>query len=124
MSFQEEKRESIKRYMLEKIRADDTEYIQKTVENFGISVTTVKRYIKDCIEDKILQEKKGTRTGYALTVFVKDFNYRCEEQLSEDRIFYTDIQPYLKSISSEAQRIWGYVFTEIMNNAIEHAKGK
>lgn len=124
MSFQEEKRESIKRYMLEKIRADDTEYIQKTVDNFGISVTTVKRYIKDCVEDKILQEKMNTKTGYELTVIEKDFTYRCEEPLSEDRIFYTDIVPFLRDISEESQRIWGYVFTEIMNNAIEHAKGK
>lgn len=124
MSFQEEKRESIKRYMLEKIRSDDTEYLQKTVENFGISVTTVKRYIRDCMEDGILQEKKDRKTGYTLGVSEKEFHYSCGEALSEDRIFYTDILPFLKDLSDESQRIWGYVFTEIMNNAIEHARGE
>lgn len=42
MSFQEEKRNSIKRYLLEKIRNQNTDYIKKTMNNFQISVTTVK----------------------------------------------------------------------------------
>ena len=33
MSFQEEKRNSIKRYLLEKIRNEDIEYNIKTIEN-------------------------------------------------------------------------------------------
>jgi len=54
MSFQEEKRESIKKYMLEKIRQDDEQFIQKTMENFQISITTVKRYLRECLENQIL----------------------------------------------------------------------
>lgn len=63
MSFQEEKRESIKRYMLDKIRKDDIQYIQKTMENFEISVTTVKRYLKECLADGILEES-AKEAGY------------------------------------------------------------
>ena len=43
MSFQEEKRNSIKRYLLEKIRNEDIEYNIQKIENFGVSITTVRR---------------------------------------------------------------------------------
>lgn len=52
MSFQKEKREIIKRYLLEKIRVDDDHFIEKTAENFSISITTVKRYL-NCNDFKI-----------------------------------------------------------------------
>ena len=42
-----EKRELIKKYLFEKIRQRDVDFVQKTMENFDISVTTVKRYIKE-----------------------------------------------------------------------------
>lgn len=124
MSFQEEKRESIKRYMLDKLRKDDTSFIQKTMENFGISITTVKRYIKECVTDEILKEDKDTKTGYSMISVMKDFTYTQDGNLSEDRIFYEDILPLLQSMSKEARNIWSYVFMEIMNNAIEHSQGQ
>lgn len=60
MSFQEEKRESIRRYLLEKIRQDDGAFIQKTIENFEISVTTVKRYLRECVQNQMYKGKLTT----------------------------------------------------------------
>ena len=40
MSFTEEKREMIKRYILEKIRVNDSEFVIKAMGNFDISITT------------------------------------------------------------------------------------
>ena len=120
MSFSSEKRESIKRYMLEKIRLDDAEYISKTAENFQISVTSVKRYISNCIADRIIEESNNT-CGYQLITQEYDFTYCLSDFLSEDKIYYADILPLLANASSEARTIWAYVFMEIMNNAIEHS---
>lgn len=124
MSFQEEKRESIKRYMLEKIRLDDSEYIAKTMENFSVSVTTVKRYIKECLENHILVEAKERNTGYELHSTSAAFSYSLEEKLDEDEIYYEDVRGLLDDVSKEAKTIWAYCFTEMMNNAIEHSRGK
>ena len=66
MSFTEEKREWIKKYMLEKIRQDDGAYAQKTMENFEISITTVKRYLKECVEQKIIVPNADKECGYCL----------------------------------------------------------
>lgn len=121
MSFQEEKRESIKRYMLEKIRQDDVEFIQKTMENFEISITTVKRYIRECLDNQILCEDKEKTSGYKLISSSHKFLYQTERYLDEDAIYYDDIFSLLEDVSKEAKSIWYYAFTEMMNNAIEHS---
>lgn len=124
MSFQEEKRESIKRYMLEKIRQDDAGFVQKTMENFGISVTTVKRYIKECLAAAMIEENLAAASGYSLICSEQMWTYRIDGSLTEDKVFFQDIRPQLKNISKEAYAIWSYVFMEIMNNAIEHSEGQ
>lgn len=124
MSFQEEKRESIKRYMLEKIRVDDMEFIQKTTYNFQISVTTVKRYLHECLANQIIVKDDMAGCGYRLQKIEYCFQYSAQDELDEDDIFYEDISPLLQDVSVEAKRIWGYVFMEMMNNAIEHSACK
>ena len=121
MSFQEEKRESIKRYMLEKIRQEDTEFIKKTMEDFSISVTTVKRYLKECLENQILYESVDDKIGYKLKTHTHTFSYKLEDYLNEDEIYLSDIQRLLNNVSDKAKSIWYYAFTEMMNNAIEHS---
>ena len=124
MSFSMEKRDSIKRYMLEKIRVDDEQYIVKTAENYQISATSVKRYINHCIEDGIIEVSSKKSTGYQLVTREYEFMYSLDDFLSEDKIFYTDILPLLTTVSAGAESIWGYAFMEIMNNAIEHSKAQ
>ena len=121
MSFQEEKRESIKRYMLEKIRLDDAEFVQKTCYNFQISVTTVKRYIHECLEKDVLLVDSELKSGYRLQKTEYSFQYSAKDKVNEDDIYYGDISPLLQDISEEAKRIWRYAFMEMMNNAIEHS---
>lgn len=124
MSFSMGKRESIKRYMLEKIREDDIQFVSKTSENFQISVTSVKRYINECIENKILEVSDKTATGYQLIKKKQVFSYSLSEQLCEDKIYYTDIKPFLEGVTPETEKIWSYAFMEMMNNAIEHSHGQ
>ncbi len=122
MSFQEAKRESIKRYMLEKIRLDDVEFIEKTMDNFGISVTTVKRYMKEELEKQTLCVDETKQCGYRLVASYNSFEYSFGS-LDEDTVYHEDIFPLLDEVSEHAKSIWYYAFTEMMNNAIEHSEG-
>lgn len=124
MSFSEERRGSIKRYMLEKIRLDDEKYIAKTAENFEISVTSVKRYVKECIADGIIKECEEAETGYCMVSSEQKFSYARNETESEDKVFYADIFPVIENISAEARNIWAYAFMEMMNNALEHSQAE
>lgn len=123
MSFSEEKRESIRKYMLEKIREDDFEFFKKTSENFQISDTSVKRYIKECIDRNIIYADKAKDCGYSLVHMEEEWTFNVADGLEEDVIYYTHIAPFLVQLSVAARDIWSYVFMEIMNNAIEHSKG-
>ncbi|MEE1315199.1 MAG: DUF4325 domain-containing protein [Faecalimonas sp.] len=122
MSFQEAKRESIKRYMLEKIRMDDEEFIEKTMDNFGISITTVKRYVKEELEKQTLCADEERQCGYRLYTQIFTFEYAIEG-LDEDTIYLEDVAPLLDDVSKQAKHIWYYAFAEMMNNAIEHSEG-
>lgn len=123
MPFTEEKREAIKKYMLDKIRNDDGDFIQKVVENFEISATSVKRYIKACVDQNVIYENKETVCGYKMTAYVEKWDLKNDGTLEEDAFYLEKIEPLLQDISKDAKDIWYYVFTEIMNNAIEHSGG-
>ena len=124
MSFQEEKRNSIKRYLLEKVRNQDTDYIKKTMDNFRISVTTVKRYLKELLEQGILEEQKQSECGYRLKTEGYRFVYDASDFLVEDKIYFQDILPLLQIFQKRhlpygATHLW-----KMMNNAIEHANAE
>ena len=124
MSFTEEKREWIKKYMLEKIRQDDGAYAQKTMENFEVSITTVKRYLKECVEQKIIVPNADKECGYCLITVEEEWEVDNVEDLEEDTFYFDKVSPILNDLSENSRKIWYYAFTEMMNNAIEHAKAK
>ena len=121
MSFSEEKRKAIQLYMLEKIRMDDTLFLKKTAEVFSISETSVRRYVKMCIDKKLIEVSNKNQCGYRLVTYEKKWSVSNDGTLEEDQIFYAEILPELKEISKNAEDIWAYTFAEIMNNAIEHS---
>ncbi len=124
MSFTEKKRQEIKKYILRKIAADDADMAEKTKDNFGISMTSVKRYLKDYLEKNYIEESRDVKCGYKLI----DEKYEARVLLSdgvytEDSLCRAHIVPHLKNCSAKAQEIWQYVCMEILNNALEHSGG-
>lgn len=49
--------------------------------------------------------------------------YPLDERLAEDRVWHSDIAPFVNTLPENAIDIWHYGFTEIMNNAIDHSSG-
>ena len=110
--------------MLEKIRQDDGAYAQKTMENFEVSITTVKRYLKECVEQKIIVPNADKECGYCLITVEEEWEVDNVEDLEEDTFYFDKVSPILNDLSENSRKIWYYAFTEMMNNAIEHAKAK
>lgn len=123
MSFTEAKRRAIQKYMLNKVRCDDADFIKKTAENFEISETSVRRYIKDCLDKGIVAGEAERKTGLLLTTVSEQWNMVNAGMLEEDELYWTHISPFLGELSGNVQDIWYYAFTEIMNNAIDHSGG-
>lgn len=111
----------IKRYMLEKIRTDDVQFISKTADNFQVDVTSVEICLKECLKEGFI-ERSENDCGYCMVTKEAQFSYEWSEYLQEDRIYMQAIYPLLKNVSKEAERIWSYAFMEMMNNALEHSE--
>lgn len=125
MSFTDKKREEIKKYILRKIAVDDKDFVNKTMDNFGISVTSVKRYISEALNDDSIEILSTSICGYQLTE--KKFCQvvgLTDGQAEEDRLFDDYIAKSLVRCNKAALKIWQYVCAEILNNVIEHSRGK
>lgn len=124
MSLTKGKREEIKRYMMRHIQDDDQETIKKTMDAYGISRTTVNNYLSKMLSDGVIEKSKERASKYELLCKSASFSYNTAESIAEDQVFNADIAPLLKAIplSNNVYEIWRYSFTEMMNNAIEHAE--
>lgn len=123
MSFDSKKREEIKKYILRKIALDDKELIAKSMDSFGISITSVKRYIKELIDDEAIMSQSDCSCGYCLIEHVFEEEVPLSQQLEEDRLYASLIKGNLVNCNANALRIWQYACAEILNNAIEHSRG-
>lgn len=124
MSFTEQKRLEIKKYILRKIATDDPDMVEKTKDSFGISITSVKRYLKEFLMMKYIEGSGEADCGFRLV------SEECEVRLpmadyvyEEDILCREHIIPNLTNCNKKAKEIWQYVAMEILNNALEHSEG-
>lgn len=122
MSITKQKREEIKRYLLKHISQQDRDYIAKTQDAYGISKTTAYNYVRQLAACGAIQVCADGIFPYQLAATNHHFIYHTADQLEEDRIFDRDIAPLLQNLDRNVFDIWRYSFTEMMNNAIEHAE--
>lgn len=120
MSFPEEKREKIKRYILEKIFQRRPDLAKKTAQAFGISLNTVYRYIRELEQDELIEKVDNS---FRLTMQREFFalNREKNELTEEDMIYDRCIEKFMDGLPDNVRRIWQYSFMEMMNNAIEHS---
>ena len=122
MSFTKEKRETIKRYLLEKVSGGEVSFVKKTADTFGITANTVYRYIRELIaEDVLCKEGRNYRLAAVNSFFSLDL---AGQKIHEDQVFSRDISPLLAGLPENVLHIWEYGFTEMMNNVTEHAYAK
>ena len=113
MSFTDKKREEIKKYILRKIAVDDVDVISKTMDNFGISVTSVKRYLQEAIKCEVIAEDKNRESGYQLVEHSSSAKVALDASaVEEDRLFQEYIAKHLgffKPCSNIWQRTDGVI---------------
>ena len=124
MRFNQSKKETIISYILEKV-GQGCKTLSKTVaENLEINQNTVHRYIDELIENGVLVRKK--RGEYQLTNLEKEFYlFRSEGDLRSDiAVYQQTLEPFVQKFSENVRSIWSYVFTEMINNAIDHSEAE
>ena len=124
MKFSQEKKDSIVAYILEKV-SERCKTLSKTVsENLGVNQNTVHRYIDELIEKGVLVRKQ--RGEYELNGDEKQFVlFRSKGDLRSDfAVYEKTLEPYVQTFSENVRSIWSYVFTEMINNAIDHSEAE
>lgn len=126
MSFTKEKKEKIKRYILEKIDNRQTDIAKRTSEAFGISLNTVYRYIRELEAGKIIKKSELNSRAYQLVRKSQNYFYRRSDMpdMEEDIIYDLCIKSYIENLPMNVQKIWQYSFMEMMNNAIDHSESE
>ena len=121
MSFSKEKRNQIKKYLLEKIYDDSDDIVRRTAGTFNISLNTVYRYLRELEREEIIVKNKN---GYTVLLKKEQMVLRRAkgELVDEDLIYDKYIDKYINKFPENIQKIWQYAFTEMMNNAIDHSE--
>ena len=118
MSLKKSTKERIRNYILKKIELGAASIAKITADNFGISMTSVYRYIKELCQENLIYK---TEKGYVLREERAVREYSTDKQLEEDKIFDDIIENFVKDLPANVYKIWQYAFTEMMNNAIDHS---
>lgn len=91
---------------MDKIRDGCSDFLKRTAENFGISETSVRRYVKECAKQGILEEDESLPAGWKLRTVSENWELKNDGELEEDSIFWEYIHPHLDGCLT-TQRISG-----------------
>jgi anti-sigma regulatory factor (Ser/Thr protein kinase) len=96
------------------------------VDRFKISRQAAARYLKQMVRDGQLEGKGTTKNrSYAVGVSQKVVKkYALDSLKDESLIWERDFKTFLKDLKENVVKICAYGFTEMVNNAIDHSKGK
>ena len=109
------------KYLLQRIFEEDPDFVDKTMEAFSLSRSTVYNYINR-LQDAGELERVGGSMPYRLLYHTTRFTIDTSKERSEDRIYNRDIAPLLEELPFGVQKIWRYAITAMLNNAMEHAR--
>ena len=125
MGFSKEKKEVIKKYILERIDEKESPY-EKTLEIFKVSRQTVTKYLAELEKQNLIVSSGGkTKKKYELK-FIVEINELFEniKELDEQTIYEKMIKDKLVDKKENVRNIIHYAFTEMVNNAIDHSGSK
>ncbi|MCA1787733.1 MAG: ArsR family transcriptional regulator, partial [Desulfobacteraceae bacterium] len=115
--------ETIRQFILDNIESHPSDIAQITAEKFDISRQAINKHIQRLVEQKTLivsGHTKARRYGLApLKELTKIFPI--DDNLQEDVVWRNDMSVLLSDFPDNVIEVWGYCFTEILNNAIDHS---
>lgn len=124
MKFNEEKKQSIIIYMLEKIEQNDDRISKAVSEAFGVNQNTIHTYINELVDNNIIKRVK--RGKYELVK--KEYEYelkRSKGELETDTYAYEHcLFEFVKEFGQNVEAIWSYAFSEMINNVMDHSQAE
>lgn len=124
MKFNDDKKQSIILYLLEKINREDDGISKSVSEAFDVNQNTVHTYINELVDDGIITRVK--RGKYELNKKAYEFKLkRSKGELDNDTYAYEHcLYEYIKQFDKNIDSIWGYSFSEMINNVMDHSQAE
>ena len=124
MKFNEEKKQSIILYILEKIEQNDDGISKAVAEAFDVNQNTVHTYINELVDNDIIKRVK--RGKYEL--IKKEYEYelqRSKGELDTDTYAYEHcLFEHVNRYGQNIEAIWSYAFSEMINNVMDHSQAE
>lgn len=121
MKFNEDRKQSIKRYILEKI-SQQAPSISKTVANtFSVNPSTIHGYMNELIEDNVIRKINRGQYELVRNVFTYELSRKNGDLDNDTYAFEVCLNEHINSLGGNVQDIWSYAFSEMINNVMDHS---
>jgi len=117
--------EQIRRFIVSHVQKHPTDIAKFTAGHFQITRQAINKHLQQLVEECALVSDGKTRNrAYRLCPLVQWLKeYELNDSLAEDIVWRSDVEPSLGQLPENVFEIWHYGFTEMLNNAIDHAEG-
>lgn len=121
MKFNEEKKKSIVIYLLEKIEQRDPGISKAVSEAFSVNQNTVHTYINNLVKSNIIKRVKRGEYELVKTEYTYELS-RSNGDLDNDTYAYIHcLAKHIENLDENVKSIWSYVFSEMINNVMDHS---
>ena len=115
--------EALRKYLIRSIyQSNGLAAAQYASHKFDISLAAVYKQLERLEQDGLISsEKQGRLKHYSLVDLASVDREYSLHGLSEDTILSQDMADILDGVTSVVRSVFSYVFTEMLNNAIDHS---
>ncbi|MDE3011602.1 MAG: DUF4325 domain-containing protein [Pseudomonadota bacterium] len=117
--------EAVRRFIVDNVAKHPADITRRAAEKFACSRQAIHKHLQRLIDEGCLLTHGATRNRtYSLAALVRwERDYELKPGLSEDAVWRLDIAPLLGKLPDNAEGIWHYGITEMINNVIDHSGG-
>lgn len=117
--------EDIRRFILDHVEKHPSDISKLTSEHFGITRQGVNKHLQRLTSELALSVDGHTRNKVYKLAPLSEWRgaYKISPELAEDLVWTNDVRQAVDHVPENVRNIWHYGFTEMFNNAIDHAGG-
>lgn len=121
-----ERAQQIRDFILDRVETSPERITKLVADEFGISRQASHRYLQRLVNEGLLKSIGRTRdrTYILKPISNAKFSLKIDSKLREDTVWRERMLPRFDDIPPNVTRICEYGFTEMLNNAIDHSKGR
>ena len=116
----------VRTFIVANVTKHPADIVRRAAEKFDCSRQAVHRHIQRLVEEGALIESGKTRSRIYALAQLSSWRQHYEVASSGDEgdIWMRDVRPQLEPLATNVMGIWQYGFTEMFNNALDHAQGR